>query len=74
MSQLYVAVASDRADEWSSYTIKLQGLVHTLGPLDLTTPDRVDVTGLSDPNNLKTTSDRSLPGTGNFILLLRSFF
>ena len=53
MSQLYVAVASDRADEWSSYTTKLQGLVHTPDPLGLMTPDKVDVKGLSDPVQFK---------------------
>ena len=53
MSQLYVAEASDRADEWSSYTTVLQGLVHTPGPLDLMTPDKVDAKGLSDPIQFK---------------------
>ena len=53
MSQLYVAVASDRADEWSSYTTKLQGLVHTPDPLGLMTPDKVDAKGLSDPIQFK---------------------
>ena len=53
MSQLYVAVASDRADEWSSYTTKLQGLVHTPDPLGLMTPDKADAEGLSDPIQFK---------------------
>ena len=53
MSQLCVAVASDRADESSSYTTKLQGLVHTPGPLGSMTPDREDAKGLSDPIQFK---------------------
>ena len=53
MSQLYVAVASDRADEWSSYTTMLQGLVHTPDPSGLMTPDKVDAKGLSDPIQFK---------------------